>query len=289
MTTQLILDDGRRLDVHVVGPQTGQVLVFHPGTPAAAGRMRFLEEPALARGLRVVVPSRPGYGRSTRHPGRTVVDAAADCRQVLEQLGVGSCLVAGWSGGSAPTLACAARLPQATAATVVAGGAPYPARGLDWFAGMVEGNVEGFTAALDGEPALRQVLERDRPAMLAARIDDFAASLASGVAAVDRKNLSPALVEDLLASCQAALAEGVDGWCDDVLALTGGWGLGLEEITIPTMLWHGAEDVLVPFGHGHWLAEQIPGVQAHLLDDEGHFSLVVARMGEILDELLDAG
>ena len=55
------------------------------------------------------------------------------------------------------------------------------------------------------------------------------------------------------------------------------------------MLWHGGADVLVPFAHGQWLAQRITCVSAHLLPADGHFSIVVGRMGEILDELISVG
>ncbi|HYP45600.1 MAG TPA: hypothetical protein VEQ66_10465 [Propionibacteriaceae bacterium] len=39
--------------------------------------------------------SRPGYGSSSRLPGRRVVDAAGDVEVVLRHLGADRCLVAG--------------------------------------------------------------------------------------------------------------------------------------------------------------------------------------------------
>ena len=156
---QVRLDDGRRLDFTVSGPENGLPLVFHHGTPGSAVPIRALERAAHGRGLRLVVASRPGYGDSSRHRGRSVVDAAADTSTLLTLLGVERCLVAGWSGGGPHALACAARLKTATAVLVIAGIAPYPAEGLDWMAGMGEGNVIEFTTALDGEEVLRPYLE----------------------------------------------------------------------------------------------------------------------------------
>ncbi len=71
------LPDGRRLDVRVSGPDDGLPLVFHHGTPGAATPIRELERAVHARGLRLVTTSRPGYGGSTRQPGRTVADREA--------------------------------------------------------------------------------------------------------------------------------------------------------------------------------------------------------------------
>src|SRR5438128_9476103 len=108
MTTDHVeLPDGRLLDCSVSGPADGLPLVFHHGTPGAGKRFRFLERAAHERGLRLLTTSRPGYGDSTRRPGREVADVVADTAAALDAIGAESCVVAGWSGGGPHALACA--------------------------------------------------------------------------------------------------------------------------------------------------------------------------------------
>ena len=39
--------------------------------------------------------------------------------------------------------------------------------------------------------------------------------------------------------------------------------------------------MFVPFGHGEWLAAHLPGVEARLLDDDGHLTLLKNRVPEV--------
>ena len=59
------------------------------------------------------------------------------------------------------------------------------------------------------------------------------------------------------------------------------WGFELDEIHVPVQLWHGAEDRFVPVAHGRWLAERIPGVEAHISDEDGHLSIQLGRIGDV--------
>jgi pimeloyl-ACP methyl ester carboxylesterase len=281
--------DGRRLDVRVSGPAGGFPLVFHHGTPGAATPIRAMERAAHARRLRLVTTSRPGYGDSTRQPGRDVVDVVADTAAVLAAIGAERCLIAGWSGGGPHALACGARLGAAAAVLVIAGVAPYQAAGLDWMAGMGEENIAEFSAALGGEDELRAYLLQVGEHLGEITASQIVAAFETLLPDVDRAVLTGEYGEDMAASLREAVRTGVDGWLDDDLAFTRSWGFGLEEISIPTMIWQGSADLMVPFSHGRWLATQLPAATAHLEEGQGHLSVGVGALDRMLDELVSAG
>jgi pimeloyl-ACP methyl ester carboxylesterase len=282
------LPDGRRLDLRVSGPAAGFPLVFHHGTPGAATPIRVRERAAHARGLRLVTTSRPGYGDSTPQPGRSVVDVAADTAAVLAAIGADRCLIAGMSGGGPHALACGARLGATAAVLVIAGAAPYGAAGLDWMAGMGEENVVEFSAALHSEDQLRSYLLGQREQLKDATTADVAAALETVLPDVDRAVLTGELGEDTVASAREAVRTGVEGWLEDDIAFTKPWGFGLEEISVPVMIWQGSADLAVPFSHGQWLASHLPGASVHLEEGEGHLSIAVGALDRMLDELVSA-
>lgn len=282
--SHVLLPDGRRLDIRVTGPKDGLLLVFHVGTWDAAVRFPQLERAARAHHLRLVTMSRPGYGDSTRHPGRRVVDVVPDTAAVLAALGADRCLVGGWSGGGPHALACPARLDAALAAFVIAGLAPYDADDAEWASAMGADSVWVFDLALQGEDALRAELTADREKMKDATLADLMAADES-VPEADRATLAGEFGEWYVASYREAVRNGVDGSVDDLLAFVKPWGFALDEVEIPTMLWHGTADLMLPVAHGRWLASRLPHARFHLEEGEGHLSLVAA-LDRMLEELV---
>ncbi|HEX5825418.1 MAG TPA: alpha/beta hydrolase [Candidatus Limnocylindrales bacterium] len=283
---QITTPDGRSLDVFVAGPADGDVLLFHHGSPGVGAPSAKLVAAAAERGLRYVAITRPGYAGSTRRPGRRVADVVDDAAAVLDHLEAKRCFTMGWSGGGPHTLACAALLPErVVAAVAVASVAPYPAEDLDWTAGMGQENIEEFAAALAGTEALRAFQEPSASGLRAVTADQVADSLGDLVPPVDRAALTGELAEELADDLRRALTDGIWGWHDDDLAFTRPWGFDLADIQVPTAIWQGTDDRMVPFAHGQWLAGRIPGVRAHLLPDHGHLSLAVASLPAILDDL----
>jgi pimeloyl-ACP methyl ester carboxylesterase len=103
---------------------------------------------------------------------------------------------------------------------------------------------------------------------------------------VDRAVVTDEYGEDLARSFAEAVRVGVDGWLDDDLALTRPWGFELAEMRVPTFVWQGSEDLMVPFRHGQWLVANIPGVTSHLEQGQGHLSVAVGSLDRMLDELV---
>jgi pimeloyl-ACP methyl ester carboxylesterase len=268
--------DGRTLAFAVWGDPDGfPVLALH-GTPGCRLE-RWPDEAVYAEnGACVVTHDRAGYGRSTRRPGRRVVDEVEDVAAIADHLGFDRFGVTGGSGGGPHSLACAARLgDRVVRATCAVGVVPYGDGGFEhdaWIDGMDPENVKEFGWALEGETFLMERLEAEHAKMeerVAADpssvLDDFELSES------DREQLQrPELMQIIRESTFEQCANGVGGWADDDLAFLAPWGFDIAEIEVPVLVIYGETDVLVPAAHGAWLGANVPGAIVKVERAAGH-------------------
>jgi pimeloyl-ACP methyl ester carboxylesterase len=236
-----------------------------------------------------VTYSRPGYGDSTRHAGRSVADCAGDVAAIADQLGFERFHTVGWSGGGPHALATAALLGERVhSAATLASIAPFDAEDLDWMAGMGEENVAEFGAMREGPEQLQAFLEQAAGAMRDIDGDQVLEGLGDLIGPADEAVLTGDFAEYVAALLRGALRPGIWGWFDDDLAFQRDWGFDLGSIEVPLFVWQGDDDRFVPFAHGEWLAEHVAGARPRLLRGEGHLSIVLGAYGRVLDELVAA-
>jgi pimeloyl-ACP methyl ester carboxylesterase len=280
--------DGRTLAVQEDGDPGGKPVLAHNGSPNSRQLYGPHVTDAAARGIRLISYDRPGYGESSPQPGRTVASAADDVRAICSALGISRLATWGVSGGGPHVLACAALLPDLVAAAAsLASLAPYPAEGLDWFAGMGQENVDDFKLMLQDPAAAWAKTEKDREGMLSVSAAELHTQFSTLLSPTDAAVMTGGVADYLALCVRDGLAPGAEGWAEDGLAMADPWGFSVADITVPVLLMHGREDQFVPFGHGQWLAARIPGVQARLLDHDGHLTLTESRIGEVHAWLLD--
>ncbi|MGH3156459.1 MAG: alpha/beta fold hydrolase, partial [Streptosporangiaceae bacterium] len=242
------------------------------GTPCCRLNRHPNQELVRAAGVRLITYDRAGYGGSDRDRGRTVASAAGDVAAIADHLGIGRFSVSGGSGGGPHSLAVAALLgDRVIRAASVVGVAPYEALGEAFWDGMDPENVKEFGWALEGEDRLAPEIEK----LDAQFREQVAADPATALAEFDLSDEDRAVLarEDHAAVMREVAIEqtrnGVWGWVDDDLAFTQPWGFDPAAITVPTLVWYGTRDVLVPVGHGEWLARTIPGAEVRL-NESGH-------------------
>src|SRR5262249_5082768 len=145
---------------------------------------------------------------------------------------------------------------------------------------------EEFSAALAGAHELIRFKERARPQFMNMTPADVAGSFGDLVDDVDRGSITGDVAGWIAAIFHEALRTSYWGWFDDDMAFVHPWGFDVASIAAPVHVWQGAHDRMVPFGHGEWLAAHLGNAKPHLFPGEGHFTLLVDRFPQVIDELI---
>ena len=271
----LTLRDGRTLHVYDTGPDVADprlAVVWHHGTPNVGPPPAPLLAESARLGVRWLGLDRPGYGGSTRHPGRTTASVAQDVAELTDALSVERFAVVGHSGGGSYAVACGGVLSDRVVAVVgMAGLAPYRAEGLDWYAGMITSGVASLTAASEGREA--------KEAFEASGVEYDPEFTAADLAALAGE-------WSWLASVVGpAVASGPAGPVDDDISYVTPWGVEPSDVTAPVLLLHGEQDGIVPAAHSRWLSERCPAAELRLFPDDGHIA-VLTHASDALDWLV---
>lgn len=279
---QLVRPDGRTVAWTRTGE--GRPVLRLPGTPASRWGVRTDRSIWVERGLQVITTERPGFGASSRLPGRKFREHSDDLAAILDHLGIDQVHLTGGSGGGPHVLAFAAHHPdRVIAATVMVG---FPQLNDDEYDQMIPFNTTAFRFARDGdEQALREQLAGAYEVVKTAPLAPLEAAMATAPASDLEIMTDPAWRAGQERATVEAFAQGMDGWLDEMLALGGEWtDIDLSAIKTSITWWHGSTDRNCPFSAAERLVKQLPTATMRELG-AGHFE-PYKREAEILDELL---
>lgn len=280
---RLTLRDGRTLAWHEYGPADGRPLLRFQGTPSSRFSRHPQEEAYERLGVRVIVFDRPGYGASTRLPGRGISVVADDASQLLDHLELGVVHAIGGSGGGPHVLAFAANHPERVrAASVVVGATPLEEEDLG---GLIQINRDAWYAAHEGWQALYDLLAPHREKVLADPLAGFKAVMDAAPASDKAVMEDPAWQRVLVEDITEAFRPGVEGWVDEGMALIHDWDFDPADVRCSVTWWHGEHDANAPIAAVRRLLSGMSGVDLRVWADAGHLESY-HRHDEILGELL---
>lgn len=281
------LPDGRHLGFDEHGDPAGIPVFYFHGTPGARVELATFAPPALIERLRLhlIAVDRPGMGLSDFQPGRRVSDWPKDVLALADHLGLERFGVLGYSGGTLYAMACAALIPDRLTRVVLAGVVgPFDRPGL----------TDGIN------PQNLQVLElcRTRPglARLIQRLMGFMAGILpkqtikqvlSALPPPDQAALAdPAIQQGFLRMVIEASRRGGHGPQHDSALMVSPWDFDPAAIRTQVKMWQGAQDRNAPPAMAEYLAGIIPGCDLQIYPAEGHVSIMVNHIEEILFSFL---
>lgn len=281
--------DGRTVAFSEWGDPSGTPLLRVPGTPGCRYNMRADRSGWAARNLWAITTERPGFGASTRLEGRGFNEPADDLAAILDDVGVERVHVIGGSGSAPHQLAFAARHPdRVRAMTILVGAAPVTDAEA---ATMVGINAEAYRLIRDDDlDGFRELLTGLREQMVADPLASFRDIMDKAPDADREVMADPSWQAAFVVSTQESMAQGVDGWYDEGLAIERRWDdIDLGAVKTSVTWWHAASDANALLPAAERLVAQLPNARMERFGDhEGHMA-GYHRDGEILDELLARG
>ena len=281
---RLRLADGRTLACLELGDPSGPPVLYFHGYPGSRLEARVAAPAARQLGLRLLAVDRPGFGQSTFQPGRRIGGWAADIGALADQLALGRFSIVGVSGGGPYALACAAALSNRLArVALVCPLGPLDVAGGK--AGMLTQDRLMLTLAAHAAPLGRGVVHmlahwmRQEP-------DRYLRFMMAGMGSPDRDLFAdPWYRGVMLESTAEALRQGGRGAAWELTLIARPWDFRLQDVQMPVALWQGLVDQILPAAMARRLAAALPACNPRYLPGEGHLSLVVRHIGEVLAEL----
>jgi len=210
--------------------------------------------PALAGRFRVHVADLPGHGNSASTRCAAFDDAVDAVAAILPP----GAIVCGWSLGGLVAQRLAIRHAALVRAMLLVASTPCFVQRADWTHAMSAATLDSFARGLEEDPGgtLQQFVRLNALHGAASReaIRAFVARLAA-------RGLPP----------PAGLRESL-GWLRDADLRA-----DAARIAVPTVLVHGARDMLTPVAGARWLAATIPDARLVEIEDAAHLPFFTHR------------
>ncbi len=260
-------------------------MYFH-GMPGCRVEVALFDAAAVTAqyGIRLIVPDRPGVGRTPFQPDRHICDWPDDVLALAGHLDIDRFAVMAVSAGCPYGLACARAIPdRLTAVTIVAGESPHDVPGV--LDGMSDTDRQFFALAATNPRMLRIVLRMMR---LTAKFlpNRFLAQVRSTLPPPDRAVLARPHIQQVFRQLMLEMGrQGPSGPALDTTLLVRPWGFALDEISVPVSFWQGDLDQNAPPAMARYMADAVPGSRLTFVPGEGHLSILCNHAEEIVKAL----
>ena len=282
--------DGRRLAYTEWGLPEGKPVLYFHGMPGS--RLWCPDEVATsAANVRLIMPDRPGIGRSDPLEGWTLADWPKDVVALADALQISSFAVVGVSAGGPPAAACAALIPER-----LNGVALVSSRGLTVYNWAERPGAEDEWTPEDRtefdlaqkNPTAAAILAAEHFADDFNRLDEHPEMIHKELEAAegDRwffEDASRTAIFD--AYIRETFRQGLDAIKWELVKLFLPWGFRLADISIPVTIWHGSQDPWVTSGHVDFQVNTIPRSSLVIWPDSGHLGFV-KHWTEILEAVV---
>jgi len=284
----LSLKSGAELAYAEYGCAAGTPVFFFHGWPSSRTMAQLTDPAASQLGVRIISTDRPGIRDSSFQPNRKLVDWPQIVEQLADHLRIQQFRILAISGGAPYAYVAAWKIPERVRAIGIASGAPPIVdlgdhsgllslyRRLLWLYGRSPQTLRALFF-LTGAIARIRPPVRFRPLMLKLL----------QLQACDAASLEDSVAfEACFESQRRAWRASIKGLTADAEIFAAPWGFRLEDVNVPVRLWHGTKDRAFSTRVAEYVAARLPDCKARYVEGEGHYSLPIRHMREILADLI---
>jgi pimeloyl-ACP methyl ester carboxylesterase len=246
------------------------------------------DEPARSLGVRIISPDRPGISGSSMQADRKLADWPRVVEKLVNYLEIGEFRVLAISGGAPYAYATAIAMPDRVRGIAIVGGV-IPFAELNDFKGLLPLYRWMLAFHRNRPQLLRHMFRLVRPFL------SFRAPVRLRPLLLKMLLLRPcdatslrddAAFEAIFESQRRAWRGSAEGVMIDAQIYAQPWGFAVEEVPVPVRLWHGIEDRAFAVRLAAEIANRFPNCAAQFIQNEGHYSLPIRHMREILEDLI---
>jgi len=284
----LQLHGGAVLAFEEYGDPSGVPVIFCHGWPSSRTMAQLTNEPACALGVRIISADRPGISASSMQPDRKLSEWPRVVERLVDDLGLGDFRILAISGGAPYAYATAVAMPERVRAIAIVGGV-IPFAELKDFKGLLP-LYRWMLAFYRNRPQLLRQLFRVARPFLAFRAPTRLRPVLLKMLLLrpcDAASLrDDAAFEAIFESQRRAWRGSAEGVMIDAQIYAQPWGFAVEDVHVPVRLWHGMEDRAFAVQLAEEIANRFPNCKAQFIQNEGHYSLPIRHMAEILEDLI---
>jgi pimeloyl-ACP methyl ester carboxylesterase len=279
------LTDDRVLGFALYGPVQGRPVLYFHGTPSSRLEPCLLEVYGvnldallLKANIRLIAVDRPGMGLSTFNRHGNFLSFTKDVRQLLHYMHIDQCDVLCWSGGGPYALAMAHQYPQMIGkVSIICGFTRTFAQDVLDQMGM---NKWYFHFAIHTPWLLKSALRL----LSRQTIHTIPPQWITGLPYVDYRMLNtlPRFRSLARYTMKEACSNGAKGPVHEARSYFGDFGFDVSAIRQPVHYWWGTSDMTVIRLHAEAIENKAQHPVMHFREKEGHLSLYVNCMQEII-------
>jgi len=266
------LFDGRTLAYREYGDANGYPILYFHSIVGGELECDYDIETLLKYNIRLIAPSRPGFGQSTQHSKHSLLQFTEDIRQLLEQLHIQTCAILSYSLGSLYGFACCKQMPKIIHhhSIVSPPGLQPTKKSIHQTTNIPFFRV--FTTLAIITPNLLATSIRMTYKLFSYDLESFWNKTNKYLCDSDKEAINKYKSKLKLAFAQGNQQSGYQS-TQEMMLWVKPWGFQPETIQTPTTIWHGKRDKFTFPSASQNIENKLQHAELKLIENGGHYIL----------------